>query len=77
MHGADTSQNAWQLILPDVSQPLCDGVLNHFVYTEETGHIADKKQNHCLLFKHTLPLRKSKYQRDVNVISIAKAYLNV
>lgn len=61
MHGTDTAQNAWQLILPDVSQPLCDGVLNHFVYTEETGNIADKKkQNYWLLFKYTQSLGKSK-----------------
>lgn len=37
MHGSDTSQDAGQLILPDVRQPLCDGVLNHFVDPEETG----------------------------------------
>lgn len=49
MHGADTSQNARQLILPDVSQPLCDGVLNHFVHTKETGHIADRKKLNCFL----------------------------
>lgn len=36
VHGANTTQNARQLILPDVCQPLCDGVLDHFVNTKET-----------------------------------------
>lgn len=35
VHGPNTSQDTRQLILPDVRQPLCDGVLDHFVHTEE------------------------------------------
>lgn len=35
MHGANASQNAWQLILPNVCEPLSDGILNDFVNTEE------------------------------------------
>lgn len=40
MHGANASQNAWQLILPNVCEPLSDGILNDFVNTEE----AEKKK---------------------------------
>lgn len=36
VHGTDSSQNARQLVLPDVRQPLGDGVLYHFVHSEET-----------------------------------------
>lgn len=44
VHGANTSQNARQLILPDVCQPLCNGVLDHFVYTEETRKSIRRKE---------------------------------
>lgn len=33
VHGAYTSQNARQLVLSDVCQPLSDSVLNHLIYT--------------------------------------------
>lgn len=43
VHGANTSQNARQLILPDVRQPLRDSILDHFVHTEETSKWCRKR----------------------------------
>lgn len=37
MHRTHTPQNSWQLILPDVCDPLCDSILDYFVDTEETA----------------------------------------
>lgn len=43
VHGANASQNARQLILPDVCQPLCDGILDHFVHTKEARRCCRRK----------------------------------
>lgn len=44
MHRTNTSQNSWQLILPDVCDPFCDSILDNFVNTEETITSEKKKR---------------------------------
>lgn len=37
MHGAHAPQQAGQLVLADVLQPLVESVAQHFVHTQEPG----------------------------------------
>lgn len=54
VHGTNTSQDTRELILPYVCQPLCDGILDHFVYTEEAtkcGRSKTKKLTRKLFYR--------------------------
>lgn len=60
MHWSHTPQYSWQLILPDVSQPLCDGVLDHFVDTEEANMFEDTHPPYLKDEKHSLSHKRAR-----------------